>query len=52
MTGKPNLSYFRLELKEMPRGVRKGLWKQFLLSFAATGGAFLLCMALVWWLAG
>jgi hypothetical protein len=52
MMGNPNLSYFRLELKGLPHGVRRGLWKQFFLSFAVTAVLFVGCMVVVYWLVG
>ncbi|NMC34561.1 MAG: hypothetical protein GYA36_19230 [Veillonellaceae bacterium] len=51
MTGDPKLSYFKLQLDGVPPFLRKGLVKEFLLTFIASAGLFGLCVAVIWWLA-
>lgn len=52
MTGDPKLSYFKLQLNDVPSFLRRGLVKEFFVTFAASAGLFGLCVVAIWWLAG
>lgn len=52
MTGNPDLHYFRLQLKEVPRCARRGLLRQFLLVTASSTALVGACLIFVWWMAG